>query len=152
MVRSRSVRIASKLTEEKAMSALAMILTAAMLVSGDVPEKVLGEVEQGLDLRGEWGGFSPSADLPIDVSGGKLRFRGGGAGISNYMVPWKVADEGNGKIRIKFQGSEPVLGIYKWRGDEVDICYAYANRPRPTSFEPGEGRTVLILHRVQPGR
>lgn len=38
------------------MSALAMILTAAIVVPGDVPEKVLGEIEQRLDLSGEWEG------------------------------------------------------------------------------------------------
>jgi hypothetical protein len=134
------------------MSALAMILTAAMAAPGDGPEKVSGEVVRGLDLSGEWEGVSPSADLPVDVSGRKLRFRGGRGGISNYTVPWKVADEGNGKIRVKFQGSEPVLGIYEWRGDRVCLCYAYANRPRPTKFEVGEGRAVLILHRVKSSK
>ena len=38
-------------------SALAMILTAAMAVPASGPEKVSGEVEQGLDLRGEWEGL-----------------------------------------------------------------------------------------------
>jgi hypothetical protein len=38
------------------MSALAMILTAAMVVPGDGPEKVSGELcrMRRLDLRGEW--------------------------------------------------------------------------------------------------
>ena len=38
------------------MSALAMILTAAMVVQGDGPEKVSGELSpmRRLDLRGEW--------------------------------------------------------------------------------------------------
>ncbi len=130
------------------MSALAMILTAALTVPADGPKRASGEMVRGLDLSGEWEGVSLSGH-PVDVSGGKLRFRGGGKGISNYTVPWKVADEGNGKIRVEFQGSEPVLGIYEWRGDRVYLCYAYANRPRPTNFDTGAGRTVLILHRVK---
>jgi hypothetical protein len=131
------------------MSVLAMLLTAAMLVPGDGPKMESGEMVQGLDLSGEWEGFSPSANLPLDVFGGKLRFRGGRGGISNYTVPWKVTDEGNGKIRIKFQGREPLLGVYEWRGNRVYICYSWENRSRPTNFETGEGRTVLILHRVK---
>ena len=37
-------------------SALAMVLMAAMTVPGNGPEKVSGEVEKRLDLRGEWEG------------------------------------------------------------------------------------------------
>jgi hypothetical protein len=40
------------------MSALAMILTAAMAVPRNGPENVSGEVEQGLDLREEWEGIA----------------------------------------------------------------------------------------------
>ncbi|MGH7221633.1 MAG: hypothetical protein ACRELF_00220, partial [Gemmataceae bacterium] len=39
------------------MSAVAMILTAAMVVPGSGPEMVSGEMEQGLDLGGEWKGI-----------------------------------------------------------------------------------------------
>jgi hypothetical protein len=38
-------------------SALAMILTAAMAVPGNGPEKVSGEIEDGLNLGGKWEGI-----------------------------------------------------------------------------------------------
>jgi hypothetical protein len=38
------------------MSTLAIVLTAAMVVPGNGPEMVSWEMEQGLDLSGEWEG------------------------------------------------------------------------------------------------
>jgi hypothetical protein len=59
------------------MSALAMILVAAMGLPGDGSEKVSGEMEQGLDLRGTWEGTYSTDGMQIwsaRLSGETLRF------------------------------------------------------------------------------
>ena len=136
------------------MSALAMILTATMVVPANDPHKVSEEIEQaGIDLSGEWEGTSPCESwqkiIKVDISGGQIRFHFHYKGFGVYTIPWKVIDEGKGKIRNDCQEDKPFLGIYQWRGDRVYICYGYINQPRPTNFEPGQGKRVLILHRVK---
>ncbi len=134
------------------MSALAMILTAAMVVPGDGPEKVSGEmVQERLDLRGEWeailfhGGKKVSGQARI-LRGLLVTWEGKG-GRGSFFWSDVPVDEGKGNFRIG--GS---LGIYQYDGNRLRICFDDGAGDRPTSFLPGKNRVYLILHRVKSSK
>jgi hypothetical protein len=117
-------------------SAFAMVLVAAMAVPGIGPEKVSGEMDQGLDLRGEWEALWWNDE-----------------GIISWFcfdaLCFDVVDEGRGKLRATmWQGRQ--LGIYQRQGDQLNICLRDAEDGRPTSFKGGDGQDLFILHRVKP--
>ena len=138
-------------------SALAMVLMVAMAVPGNGPEKVSGEVEQErLDLRGEWRGElrSKSHGVPpmsheVELAGGRVRLRAHGKTISD--APCQITDEGSGRLRIKVRHLES-LGIYRWDGDRLTISYKLNDLGWPNSFRVDEDQSLLILHRVKPGK
>lgn len=117
------------------MSALAMILTATIVVPGDVPEKVSGEMVQGLDLSGRW-----KVILRLDGNEGPIR---------TDLTKWGTVDEGAGRVHFTSAGLT-AYGIYEQRGDCVLICVAKHRKPRPIRFEDGADQYLLILHRVKP--
>jgi hypothetical protein len=125
-------------------SALAMVLAAGMTV-GSGPEKVSGEIEQRLDLRGEWEGT-------YQVIGGPTwhaRLGGGFLAVQTEVARSRLAirfvDERNGKLRMGWGGRPPLtLGTYKQEGDRVVLSFwlgVKANRG-----------LVLDLKRVKLGK
>jgi hypothetical protein len=138
------------------MSALAMILTAAMMVPGDWPEKVSGEVRkpQQLDLRGEWRGIRKTEKDKYEVYAsegmGSLSCRRLPKGRQGpfYLSP-RITDEGGGKLRLIWWDN-PCLAIYEQDGDRLTICFRDARKGRPISFRSSDGHDLLILHRVKP--
>jgi hypothetical protein len=131
------------------MPALAMILTAVLVVPGDVPERESCEVEQGLDLRGDWEGTIIYKDNRTDcVTLAHCRLIVW-SWSSVDLRSWKMREEGRGKFRVVFDLRD-YLGIYEWRGDTVVLCIRPMSKGRPMSFQAGDGRTLLILHRVKP--
>lgn len=144
------------------MSALAMILTAAMAVPGDGPEKVSGEIAeeaklQRLDLSGEWEGKWTYNGVTADVmlrDGELCRFacRCQQAGLIRELLPFTFIDEGRGKLRIHspWSGNGQSLGIYRQQSDKLVIYYRDAENGRPTAFRAaGEEHNTLIFHRVK---
>jgi hypothetical protein len=135
------------------MTALAMILAAGMAV-GSGPEKVSGEVEQGLDLRGEWEGTSPcppKSDCVVRFVKNKLNIYDPSTKCS---IGFTVIDEGGGRLRLPLTRVRGLLGIYRYQDhDHLHICFS-ANETghRPTSFHVGNDRMYLILHRVKPAK
>jgi hypothetical protein len=137
------------------MSALAMILTAAMVAPGNGPEMESGKIaqnEQGFDLRGIWEGSlrMRRADgtyytVPGSYQDGKLT-------IVELDGPEVVKvvfiDEGKGKFRYRaVKEGEEGLGIYKWNQEQLVLCLG--EKKRPSSFRDEDG-FILILHRVKP--
>lgn len=137
------------------MSALAMILTTAMVVPWDVPGKVSGEmVQEPLNLNGKWEGSlhtklpdNTDSTMPVTYQDGKLT-------IVNEAEVAKVLfiDEGKGKCRcrIEEEDSEALLGIYKWQRDQLLLCFNVNGKGRPTNFMVERTKSLLILHRVKP--
>lgn len=127
------------------MSALAMILTATMAVVGNGPEKVSDEVEQRLDLKGEWEGTWNThlgKRFLIRLTPTEFHLDNG---ETTGVLRYPMSDEGNGKLR--FRGR---LGIYQQDGDRLLICLAKTRtNQRPTSFRIDEGQHLLLLHRVK---
>ncbi len=132
------------------MSALAMILTAAMVVPGDGLEKVSGEMEQRLDLSGEWFGTRDDGCVASDIL--LLPGRGtvcvGGCGVADLFVCF---DRGHGVADVKW-GSEKFLGIYRQQGDSIIICFRAPSRGRPTAFRSGDDRILFTLHRIKSSK
>src|SRR5215469_9506700 len=93
-------------------SALAMVLMAAMVVPANRPEKVSGEVEQRLDLRGEWEGTR------YDANGDEWV-------IEINFAEWGIVDEGAGRLRFKYDISSG-YGIYQQHGDRLTISISAA--------------------------
>jgi hypothetical protein len=144
------------------MSTLVLMLAAAMAVPVNGPEIVSGEMEQGLDLSGEWKAilYHPECGGAVfrgEASIVSIRDPRGPRTLTWFCVRWGSPasdgsfswrgipiDEGNGRFRI---GDS--LGIYQYDGDRLRICFGDAKR-RPTSFCAGDGKALLILHRVKP--
>jgi hypothetical protein len=127
------------------MSALVMALAASMAV-GSGPAAVSSEVEQSLDLSGEWEGTfrnSEGACLLVRFGGGKLDMPGDG------KFPCTFTDEGEGRVRVRVD-DEALHGIFEQSGHRVVCCLADTEDPRPTAFQLTKGRVLLILHRVKP--
>jgi uncharacterized protein (TIGR03067 family) len=53
-----------------------------------------------------------------------------------------VYDEGRGD-------AGKYLGIFRLEGDRLTICFAQENGPRPRSFEPSDGVTLVVLKRLR---
>jgi hypothetical protein len=133
------------------MTTLVLVLAAGMAVPGIGPEKVSGEIEQGLDMRGEWRGTLrdsrddwKTADLAT-LRGDKLTL----PAYNNGFV-FEITDEGKGRIRILW-GIDVFLGIYDQRGDYLVFSFRKEKYGRPASFKAEHGR-LLILHRVKPAK
>ena len=132
-------------------SALAMVLAAAMAVPGNGPEKVSGELEQGLDLRGKWMGTAEGGSWRLQ---GKLQLGNGRIHLVGEPEVWHAYEsihEGEGRLSFSFRASPPRLGIYKWEDDDLLVCICTNPRgQRPTTFRASEDQCLLILHRVKP--
>jgi hypothetical protein len=132
-------------------SALAMILTTAMTVPGNGPEMVSGEMEQRLDLRGEWEGSLDSGAALIYKANLRENRLVGRRGIGSIQFPrFLVEEDGKGTIRATLGSGRVVKGIYRWEGDRVLICFRWSDSLRPTSFRADNLQWLLILHRVKP--
>jgi hypothetical protein len=68
--------------------------------------------------------------------------------VTNYFR--NATDQGKGRLRI--DAGKFWLGIYKWEGESLFICYRDAEDGRPSSFDARDGQKLLILHRVKPGK
>jgi hypothetical protein len=124
-------------------SALAMILAAAMAVPGNGPEAVSGEMEQGLDLRGEWEGEWRIA------AGGVRQFELSNGRMSIPDILFQIRCQDGNRLRIQWD-EDFYLGIYQRCDDRVLICLRDANYGLPTSFGLDERQIILILRRVKP--
>lgn len=128
------------------MSALAMILTAAMAVPGDGPERVSGELSQmrRLDLRGKW----------------KLEFLGGTLeplSREEVIRALRIQDMGEGRLRMAlpktYKGDLvfiPYTGTYRQERDRVVIHFRIVAEKTPTAFRDHFPQGCIILHRIEP--
>jgi len=130
------------------MSTLVLTL-AAMVVPGNGPETVSGEMEQALDLRGEWVGYEWDEWRTIwamEVRRGELSGRSLLDNALFFPVLFQMVDEGGGKLRFLDR-----LGIYQQDGERLIICLGrFAIHEHPKFFRGGEGQELLILRRVKP--
>ncbi len=129
------------------MSALAIIVTAAMVVPADLPEKGSREMTYSFYLSGEWEGIG------LDENGqayrrvflDHLRFRYETDNVGgDFWTPFIF--ENGGKLR--YRGCASILGIYRQEAERLYICYRQGSRP--TTYRGGSGQTLLILHHVKP--
>ena len=132
-------------------SAFAMVLMAAMVIPGNGPEKVSGEVKQGLDLSGEWeGSWDRGTGLIYKANLRENRLVGKRGNGSIHFPRFIVEEDGEGAIRVTVGGGGVCKGIFRCEGDHVLICFRNSHTLRPTSFQAGHGQELLILHRVKP--
>jgi hypothetical protein len=132
------------------MSTLAMILTAAMVVPASGPEKESGEVQQGLDMSGEWKGSLRGSDggfAWVRLTEGIMEItEDSGEGFGPSV---SFTDEGEGNFSVRI-GDHVHLGVYHQEGDRFVACYGEGSH-RPASFQPThKTELLLILHRVKP--
>jgi len=127
------------------MSALAMILTAAIAVPGNGPEMVSGEVveePQPLNLSGKWDMSLFSSDQPPstwkNLDSETLKF-----GL-------EITDEGKGRLRMTRKSGTTFLGIYRQEQDRIIISFRVREKGYPTDYSPNKEKIVIILHRAKP--
>lgn len=138
------------------MSALAMILTAAMMVPGHGPENVSGEMvreSEPLDLKAKWKGiwYRPNGSKwDVEIVDHFLSAEIDD-GCTLGFCAWRLertTDEGGGKLVLR-EGEKVDLGIYEQHNDRLVICYSVSGRTRPTSFRSCKGQHLLVLHRIK---
>ena len=141
------------------------LLTATGLVPFDLPPRSpdlfhVEQVEPDRPLEGRWSAVSAFAD-GTPLAGVKVRFSGRGAmdlvqGNQAIGVNYRVGRGRTGRtIDCLVLGKVGLLGIYRFRGDRLEICFAEQggrDRPRPHTFSstPGSGYVLLILERQRP--
>jgi hypothetical protein len=132
------------------MSALALILAAGMVI-GDGPGKVSGkmeEMEQGLDMRGKWGGKLQwgkwAASEEVRIIDGMLR----SDGTPGTVYGCEIVEQGRGRVRIELCTAK-YLGIYRRAGDEYIICFRHACEGWPTDFRSDSDHYWLTIHRLK---
>jgi hypothetical protein len=99
-----------------------------------------------LELSGRWEGFrlregDTTAEAVYQL--GKLTL----PMEEPWTVPLVLIDEGNGRCRARLGRSE-MLGIYRRRGDRLELCLRGAERGYPVRLVDEERQDVLILRRV----
>lgn len=132
-------------------SALAVVLTAAMAVPGNGPEMVSAEMEQGLDLRGEWEGWLDNGAGLIYTANLKENRLVARRGVGSIQFPrFLVKEDGKGTIQVTLGSGRVIKGIFRYEGDGVLICIRPDGNGRPKSFQADDNQFLVILHRVKP--
>jgi hypothetical protein len=131
------------------MGTLTMAL-AAVLLAGNATEKVSAEqVEQRLDLRGEWEGTwrHPAGCLePVEIRtrDGERCIEGGGFYATSVPLS-QITDKGSGRCRL--QGSR--LGTYHQQSGRVVIRFSPAGKGYPTASHDSNEQDIVTLRRVK---
>lgn len=143
------------------MSALAMILTAAMTVPGDGPEKASSEVAyspEPLNLRGEWKLILQVKDkesepkTEMTIKNGWMEARSPQGRVGSHV---KMLFNQGGKVRFRWM-TGAYHGIYQQQGDRLMLCLRkYDDDDKggegyPTSFRASADQALIIFHRVKP--
>jgi hypothetical protein len=135
-------------------SALAMVLMAAMTVPGSGPEKVSSDVDERLNLGGQWTVTYHCVSGQTDewvaiVEGGHFKLRSKDKTLTINFG--EVQDEGRGNIRWT-GGPRELLGIYRRYGDRVIISFREASTGRPKYFNTEKDQDIIILDRGKPAK
>lgn len=142
------------------MLALAMIVTAVMVVPGDVPGKVSEEMAreaEPLDLSGEWKGNlhvegkESEPETEVMIKNGRMTSRSGRGQVSGDI---EMLSNQGGKVRFKW-GTKTFLGIYQQQGDRLLLCLRRDDKGRkgyPTSFRACADQALIIFHRVKTNK
>ena len=137
-------------------SALAMVLMAGMVVPGNGPKKVSGELTP-YPFAGTWQGimqFEGFADKEIGMTDGKLTVCPN-LGDQPIAFSGPAIYQGRGQLRIHMihvLGNGDCLGIHRQDGDRLIICLREPGKERPTSFNTDNHQALIILHRVKPSK
>jgi hypothetical protein len=129
-----------------------VLALAAGMAFGDGPEAVSEEMEQRLDLSGEWEGswMAFNGRLFEAKVGDGLVESNAEPDLLSFRVA-DVTDEGGGRLRIARANGLDDLGVYRNDGNRLIICYGWAKKGYPTSFRAGGSQSLLVLRRVKPG-
>lgn len=122
------------------MSSLVMILTVAMMVPGNGPERASGEIAmpQPLDLKGQW--WLTCGKDSYEISGEEI------------IRSWKLRDEGIGRFRMTVTIMKQdflMLGIYRQEKEKILMCFRNADYGRPTRIQDCDGQFVVTLRRIK---
>lgn len=138
-------------------STLAMILATGMTVPGIGPEKVSGEIEQRLDLRGKWEGYHfllGGEFCRVKLQGEELRVELSDGRYVTHEI--EFTDKGRGSVHIILAVGGVVTfryrGVYRYEGDRLVICYGKPGISKDTSFSAEIGQHFLIIRRVKSGK
>jgi hypothetical protein len=134
------------------MSAFVLTLAAGMAMA-DRTSPVSSEVEQRLDLSGEWVGTweGPDATPGQLTSGGGILIGHGDPRGLRVLDTTLATDEGGGRFSVA-AGGQVFVGIYRWEGPHLVLCFCHVGRGRPTLFCSGPGQHLLRLRPVKPGK
>jgi hypothetical protein len=136
-------------TEEAPMSTLVLAM-ALWAAPGNVPEGISPDAEQPLRMSGKWVG-------PLKKDGSRSCWEVSRRGPALYLTLLEgndlrtectLVDEGSGRLRLEIPGAT-FLGIYRWEGDRVVMCFGVPCKGRPTFFHDADDQSVITLRRVR---
>ena len=109
---------------------------AVKLVANGQEDGSAPAVRYGFTADGQWPGTRDGKPLPGPGRSYALDPKANPPAIDLTFDPAK-GDQGK------------LFGIYELKGDTLTICMGSAGQPRPATFEPGAGRTLIVLKRVK---
>jgi uncharacterized protein (TIGR03067 family) len=109
---------------------------AVRLVNNGTEDGSPHSVRYGFTADGRWPGTRDGTALPGPSRAYALDPKANPPAIDLTFDP-TMGDRGR------------LLGVYELKGDTLTICMGNAGQPRPAAFEPGDGRTLIVLKRVK---
>jgi hypothetical protein len=126
-----------------------MVLAAGLAMS-DRQVAVSSEVEERLDLSGEWEGTwttSKADSFAVRLSGRWLAVSDVPGGLTVVRAPILLKDGGGGRFAVCLAHVNH-HGIYTWEKGGLLMCFREGRQGRPTSFHGGDGQHLMRLRRV----
>lgn len=144
------------------MPSLLFFLSVTTIIPSSGTEKTLAEIDQGLDLRGQWTGVwclgkdnilvaSLWSGIARENKGDVYQLRGIGNKFELLCRFESLVDEGSGKCHFhsSYNGKH-YLGIYRREGEKIILCFQEVRYGRPRIFRVSEFSELLVLRRVTP--
>jgi len=127
-----------------------MAIVAGMVL-GSGPERGSTETTHALCLDGYWKGTWQDrlgSDRIYPVSLDRDSFNMDGIRLARHCH-W--VDEGYGRFKVTDDNSRSIFhGIYKYENGRFILCMGRPDKPRPTAFQAGNEKALLILEPAKP--
>jgi uncharacterized protein (TIGR03067 family) len=139
-----------------------IVLAAVLALAADDAKQDLGR------MQGTWvvvaaesnGKQAPAddlkkSDLRLTIKGNRFAYQ---AGNNTLLEGTLSIDPGKKPKTLDAKGTSPdgkvtaTVGIYRFDGDKLQVCFVPAGHPRPKEFKaaPDSGASIIVYQRAKP--